>query len=213
MTTTGTHQADAVLLAPGASWRTLGVPGAERYRNRGVTFCPHCDGPLFRDKDVAVIGGGNSGVEAAIDLSGVAKTVTVVEYADSCRADQVLLDALSRRPNTQILTGMETTEVLGDGTKVTGLRIRNRGTGQLRDLDLDGVFVQIGLVPNTGWLDGVVKTNARGELVTDGQGRTDVAGVYAAGDASDGIRKQITTAVGEGAAAAITMFEDRSLRS
>jgi len=207
-----THEAETVLLAPGASWRTLGVPGEDTYRNRGVTFCPHCDGPLFNGKDIAVIGGGNSGLEAALDLSGTSRNVTVIEYGEHCKADRVLLDALARRANARIITNSETTAIIGDGTRVTAIALRDRRDGSTSELAVDGVFVQIGLLPNTGWLVGDVATNNLGEIITDGSGRTDRAGVYAAGDASDGARKQITTAVGEGAAAAITLFEDLAVQ-
>jgi alkyl hydroperoxide reductase subunit F len=202
-------EADSVLLAPGARWRTLGVPGEEEYRNKGVTFCPHCDGPLFKAKRVAVIGGGNSGVEAALDLAGVAGHVTLIEFANSLRADAVLVEALERKENVTILTGRRTTEVLGDGAAVTALRLENHNGGHETTLDVDGVFIQIGLLPNTEWLQGAVALNERGEIPVDERGRTGLAGVLAAGDATDSPYKQITTAVGAGAAAAIAAFEER----
>lgn len=202
-----TLRAHTVVLAPGAAWRTLGVPGEAEYRNRGVTFCPHCDGPLFKGRRVAVIGGGNSGVEAALDLAGIVEHVTVVEFADELRADAVLRRALERTDNLAVITGAETTEVLGDGRAVRGLRYRDRSTGGHVELPVAGVFVQIGLVPATDWLAGVVERNERGEILVDGHGATNVPGVFAAGDATDSAYKQIVVALGSGATAALGAFD------
>jgi NADH-dependent peroxiredoxin subunit F len=200
-------QARTVVLAPGARWRLMGVPGEQEYRTKGVTFCPSCDGPLFSGRRVAVIGGGNSGVEAAIDLAGVVSHVTLIEFSDRLNADQVLIDALHARPNTSVILGAQTTEVLGDGSAVTGLRYQERATGHEQVLDLAGVFVQIGLVPNTEWLAGAVELSPSGEIVVDARGATNVPGVFAAGDATTAPFKQIVIAAGEGAKAALSAFD------
>ena len=202
-----TLSARSVVLSTGARWRELGVPGEKDYRNRGVAYCPHCDGPLFKGKKVAVVGGGNSGVEAAIDLAGIVRNVTLIEFGDALRADAVLVKRLASLPNVKILTATQTLEVYGDGNQVTGLRYRNRTTGEEHSLPLDGVFVQIGLVPNTDWLKGVVDLTARGEIEVDGRGQTSVPGVYAAGDCTTVPFKQIVTAMGEGSKAALGAFE------
>ncbi len=175
-------QGRTVVLASGARWRHIGVPGEEEYRNKGVTYCPHCDGPLFRGKRVAVIGGGNSGVEAAIDLAGVVSHVTLIEYDDRLRADEVLQRKVRSLPNVDVVLGADTTEVLGDGSRVTGLRYSDRSSGSSHDLDLEGVFVQIGLLPNTEWLADAVALTDRGEVVVDDRGATSVPGIFAAGD-------------------------------
>jgi NADH-dependent peroxiredoxin subunit F len=201
-----TLRARSLVLAPGAQWRTLSVPGEERLRNRGVTFCPHCDGPLFKNKPVAVVGGGNSGVEAAIDLAGVASHVTVVEYGDGLRADAVLLRVLESLGNVSVVTGAETVEISGDAT-VEALVYVERASGQVRRVDVDGVFVQIGLLPATGWLAGVVDLSSSGEIVVDARGATSVAGVFAAGDATTTPFKQIVVALGSGATAALAAFD------
>jgi alkyl hydroperoxide reductase subunit F len=202
-----TLSARSVVITTGARWRELGVPGEKEYRNRGVAYCPHCDGPLFKGKDVAVVGGGNSGVEAAIDLAGIVRNVTLIEYGDALRADAVLVKRLASLPNVRILTAAQTLEVNGDGNQVTGLRYRNRTSGEEHTLPLNGVFVQIGLVPNTDWLKGVVNLTARGEIEVDGRGQTSVPGVYAAGDCTTVPFKQIVTAMGEGSKAALGAFE------
>ncbi|MDQ2641602.1 MAG: alkyl hydroperoxide reductase subunit F [Pseudomonadota bacterium] len=202
-----TLAARSVILSTGARWRELGVPGEKEYRNRGVAYCPHCDGPLFKGKDVAVVGGGNSGVEAAIDLAGLVRHVTLIEFGDALRADAVLVKRLASLPNVKILTATQTLEVYGDGNQVTGLRYRNRSSGEEHALPLDGVFVQIGLVPNTDWLKGAVKLSARGEIEVDERGQTSVPGVYAAGDCTTVPFKQIVTAMGEGSKAALGAFE------
>ncbi|MBB3043050.1 alkyl hydroperoxide reductase subunit F [Nocardioides soli] len=201
-----------VVIATGARWRRLGVPGEEEYLNRGVTFCPHCDGPLFRGKRVAVVGGGNSGVEAAIDLAGLAAHVTLLEYDRALRADAVLQRTLRGLSTVDVVTSAETEEVLGDGHRVTGLRYASRDDGSIHDVPVDGVFVQIGLLPATDWLSGVVGLNERGEVVVDDRGRTDVAGVFAAGDCTAAPYKQIVTSAGDGATAALSAF-DHLIRS
>ena len=200
-------KARTVILAPGARWRTMNVPGEEQYRNKGVAFCPHCDGPLFKGKRVAVIGGGNSGVEAAIDLAGLVAHVTLIEFDSKLRADAVLQDRLRSLANVAIVTSAETTEVLGDGTKVTGLVYRDRVGGTARTVELEGVFVQIGLVPNTEWLKGTVALSARGEIEVDARGQTSLPGVFAAGDATTVPYKQIVIALGQGATAALGAFD------
>lgn len=197
----------ALILAPGAQWRALGVPGEDAYRRKGVTYCPHCDGPLFKGKRVAVIGGGNSGVEAAIDLAGVVTHVTLLEYAADLKADAVLRKKLATLPNVTVLTQVEVLQVEGDGKRVQGLVYRDRTTQAVETLDLEGVFVQIGLVPQTEWLRDSVPLNARGEIVVDHHGATDQPGVFAAGDATHGPYKQIVTAMGEGSRAALAAFE------
>jgi NADH-dependent peroxiredoxin subunit F len=200
-------KAKSVILATGARWRNLGVPGENEYRNRGVAYCPHCDGPLFKGKDVAVVGGGNSGVEAAIDLAGIVSHVTLIEFAPSLRADAVLVNKLNSLPNVKVITNAETSEVIGDSQQVTALRYKDRGTGASHDLTLAGVFVQIGLVPNTDWLKGTVKLSPRGEVEVDARGQTSVAGVFAAGDCTTVPFKQIVVAMGEGSKAALGAFE------
>jgi NADH-dependent peroxiredoxin subunit F len=197
----------SVVLATGARWRQIGVPGEEEYRNKGVTYCPHCDGPLFRGKRVAVVGGGNSGVEAAIDLAGVVEHVTLLEYDDRLRADDVLQRKLHSLPNVDVVVSANTTEVLGDGTRVTGLRYVDRSTGEQREAALAGVFVQIGLLPNTEWLEGTLDLTERKEVVVDDRGATSVPGVYAAGDCTTVPYKQIVTAMGMGSTAALSAFD------
>ena len=200
-------QARSVVLATGARWRHMGVPGEEEYRNKGVTFCPHCDGPLFKGKRIAVIGGGNSGVEAAIDLAGVVGHVTLIECLDERRADQVLQDKLHSLPNVDVILSARTTEVVGDGKQVTGLRYEDRASGEAKELQLEGIFVQIGLLPNTEWLKGAVELTERGELVVDAMGRTSVPGVLGAGDCTNVPYKQIVVAQGAGATAALSAFD------
>ncbi len=196
-----------VILSTGARWRNINVPGEQQYRNKGVAYCPHCDGPLYKGKRVAVIGGGNSGVEAAIDLAGVVAHVTLIEFAEQLKADAVLVRKLRSLPNVTVLTAAQTLEVAGDGRKVTGLRYRDRASGAEHAIDLAGVFVQIGLVPNTEWLKGTVELSKYGEIVVDGKGATNVAGVFAAGDATTTPYKQIIIAAGEGARAALSAFD------
>jgi len=205
-------KARSVIVATGARWREINVPGEREYRNRGVAYCPHCDGPLFKNKRVAVIGGGNSGVEAAIDLAGIVSHVTLIEYDPQLRADAVLTRKLHSLPNVTVITNAQTTEVTGDGQRVTGLIYKDRPSGALRTLELAGVFVQIGLVPNTDWLKGTVKLSARGEIEVDARGQTSVPGVFAAGDCTTVPYKQIVIAMGEGAKASLSAF-DHLIRS
>lgn len=196
-----------VVLTPGARWRRMNVTGETEYLNKGVTFCPHCDGPLFKGKRVAVIGGGNSGVEAAIDLAGVVGHVTLIEYDAQLRADDVLQRKLRSLPNVDVLVHTRTTEVLGDGSRVTGLQFEDRSDETLQQLDLDGVFVQIGLLPSTDWLVGTIELSPRGEIVIDAAGRTSMPGVFAAGDSTTAPYKQIVIAMGAGATAALSAFD------
>jgi len=197
----------SVILTTGARWRQLGVPGEQDYRNKGVTYCPHCDGPLFKGKRVAVIGGGNSGVEAAIDLAGIVDHVTLVELDFKLRADEVLQRKLRSLPNVDIVTCAKTVEVKGDGQKVTGLAYENRKTSDKRVLPVDGIFVQIGLLPNTEWLKGTLDLTPHGEIVADSHGRTSMPGVFAAGDCTTTPYKQIVIALGEGAKASLAAFD------
>ncbi len=196
-----------VIVATGARWRNMNVPGEAEYKTKGVAYCPHCDGPLFKGKDVAVIGGGNSGVEAAIDLAGVVKSVTLLEFADQLKADQVLVNKLRSLPNVTIHVNAQTTEVVGDGQKMTGLRWKDRVSGTEHEAALAGVFVQIGLVPNTEFAKGVVEMNRFGEIMVDAKCHTSVPGVFAAGDCSTVPYKQIIIATGEGAKAALSAFD------
>jgi NADH-dependent peroxiredoxin subunit F len=205
-------KARTVIIATGARWREINVPGEREYRNRGVAYCPHCDGPLFKGKRVAVIGGGNSGVEAAIDLAGLVSHVWLIEYDAQLRADAVLVRKLHSLSNVTIITGAQTTEVTGDGQRVNGLVYEDRQSGVPHTLDLAGVFVQIGLVPNTDWLKGTVKLSPRGEIEVDARGQTSVPGVFAAGDCTVVPYKQIVIAVGEGAKASLSAF-DHLIRS
>ena len=202
-----TLQARTVILAPGARWRQTGVPGEQEHRNKGVTYCPHCDGPLFKGKKVAVIGGGNSGIEAAIDLAGIVEHVTVLEFDSKLRADDVLQKKLASMPNTAVHLNAQTTEMVGDGSKLSGIRYTDRISGEARDLDLSGVFVQIGLLPNTEWLKGTLELTNRGEIVIDDKGQTSLPGVFAAGDATTTPFKQIVVAMGAGSTAALSAFD------
>jgi len=196
-----------VVLATGARWRSMNVPGEAEYRNRGVAYCPHCDGPLFKGKRVAVIGGGNSGVEAAIDLAGIVRHVTLLEFDSRLRADEVLQRKLRSLPNVTVHLNAETTEVLGDGRRVVGLAWRDRAGDARHREELEGIFVQIGLLPNTEWLKGTVALSARGEIEIDAHGQTSLPGVFAAGDATTVPYKQIVIAMGAGATAALAAFE------
>jgi len=200
-------RAKTVVLSTGARWRQINVPGENEYRNKGVAYCPHCDGPLFKGKRVAVIGGGNSGVEAAIDLAGIVGHVTLLEFDGKLRADEVLQRKLRSLGNVTILTSAQTTRVLGDGKRVTGLVYTDRTSGEDHEVALEGIFVQIGLLPNTEWLKGTVELSDRGEIVTDGHGRTSVPGVFAAGDCTTTPYKQIVIAMGEGSRAALSAFD------
>lgn len=207
----GSLKAKAVIIATGATWRTLGIPGEDEYRNKGVSFCPHCDGPLFKNKNVVVVGGGNSGVEAAIDLAGVANHVTLIEYMNTLKADQILVNALNNLSNTTVITGAALSSIEGDGTKVIAVRYKDRnasnGENSEKILHTDGVFVQIGLMPNTKWISDKLSLNNRSEIVTDRKGCTSVRGIFAAGDCTDEPYKQIVTAYGSGANAALSAFD------
>ena len=200
-------KAKTVILSTGARWRNMNVPGEEQYRTKGVTFCPHCDGPLFKGKDVAVIGGGNSGVEAAIDLAGLVKSVTVLEFAAELKADAVLQKKLASLPNVKVILNAQTTEVNGDGKKVTGITYKDRTTDEIKQIALEGIFVQIGLLPNTDWLKGTVNLTRFGEIEINAKGETNVPGVLAAGDCTNVPYKQIIIAAGAGATAALSAFD------
>lgn len=200
-------KAKTIILATGARWRLMNIPGEEEYKTKGVAFCPHCDGPLFKGKDVAVIGGGNSGVEAAIDLAGIVNHVTLLEFCDALRADEVLQKKLYSLPNVTVIKEAQTMEVLGDGQRVIGLTYKDRKTEVVHTIDLSGIFVQIGLVPNTNWLKGTVELTDRGEIVTDNVGHTSIPGIFAAGDVTTVPYKQIVIAIGEGAKAALSAFD------
>ncbi|CCB68061.1 MULTISPECIES: alkyl hydroperoxide reductase subunit F [unclassified Hyphomicrobium] len=197
----------SVILATGARWRQLGVPGEMEYRNKGVTYCPHCDGPLFKGKRVAVIGGGNSGVEAAIDLAGIVDHVTLLELDFKLRADEVLQRKLRSLPNVDIITGAKTAKVEGDGQKVVGIAYESRSTSDKRVLPVDGIFIQIGLLPNTEWLKGALELTPHGEIVVDSHNRSSMPGVFAAGDCTTTPYKQIVIALGEGAKASLAAFD------
>lgn len=197
----------SVILATGARWREMNVPGEQEYKAKGVAYCPHCDGPLFKGKKVAVIGGGNSGIEAAIDLAGIVEHVTVLEFSDTLRADAVLVDKAEATTNIDIIKMAMTTEVLGDGERVTGLTYQDRQTDEVKTLELAGIFVQIGLVPNTEFLEGVIDLSSRGEVEIDAHGQTSMEGVFAAGDCTTVPYKQIIISMGAGATAALGAFD------
>ena len=199
--------AKSVILSTGARWRNMNVPGEAEYKSKGVAYCPHCDGPLFKGKRVAVIGGGNSGVEAAIDLAGIVAQVTLIEFDQNLRADAVLQTRLHSLPNVTVITSALTTEVLGDGSKVTALTYQDRTTEAVHTVELEGIFVQIGLVPNTEWLRGSIGLSPRGEIDIDARGETTVPGIFAAGDATTVPYKQIVIAMGAGATAALSAFD------
>ncbi|HLA32240.1 MAG TPA: alkyl hydroperoxide reductase subunit F [Pseudomonas sp.] len=202
-----TLKAKTLILATGARWREMNVPGEQQYRGKGVAYCPHCDGPLFKGKRVAVIGGGNSGVEAAIDLAGIVAQVTLIEFDSQLRADAVLQKKLHSLPNVKVISSALTTEVLGDGQKVSALVYQNRTTEELHTIELEGIFVQIGLLPNSDWLKGVIELSPRGEIIVDAKGGTNVPGIFAAGDVTTVPYKQIVIAVGEGAKASLSAFD------
>eukprot|EP01030_Chromulinospumella_sphaerica_P000940 gene940-922_t len=203
----GSLKAKTVILSTGARWRNVNVPGEAEYKNKGVAYCPHCDGPLFKGKRVSVIGGGNSGVEAAIDLAGVVAHVTLIEFADQLKADAVLVNKLKSLPNVTIHTNAQTTEITGADGKVNGLKYKDRATNVEHTVQLEGVFVQIGLVPNTEWLKGTVELSRFGEIIVDSHGRTNIPGVFAAGDCTTVPFKQIVIAAGEGSKAALSAFD------
>ncbi len=202
-----TLKARSVILSTGARWRNVNVPGEAEYRNKGVAYCPHCDGPLFKGKRVAVIGGGNSGVEAAIDLAGIVQHVTLVEFADALKADAVLVSKLKSLGNVSIHVNAQTTEITGEGGKVNGLTYKDRASGESHHVELEGVFVQIGLVPNTEWLKGTVALSRFGEIEIDARGHTNLPGVFAAGDCTTVPYKQIVIAAGDGSKAALSAFD------
>jgi len=196
-----------VILSTGARWRNVNVPGEAEYKNKGVAYCPHCDGPLFKGKPVAVIGGGNSGVEAAIDLAGIVKHVTLIEFGAELRADAVLVNKLKSLPNVTIHTNAQTTEFTGTNGKLDGLNYTDRVSGETKRVDVEGCFVQIGLVPNTEWLRGTLELSKHGEIIVDPKGATSLPGVFAAGDATTVPFKQIIIAAGDGAKAALGAFD------
>ncbi|MBM7644577.1 alkyl hydroperoxide reductase subunit F [Scopulibacillus daqui] len=196
----------SVILSTGARWRHVGVPGEAEFKNKGVAYCPHCDGPLFEGKDVAVIGGGNSGIEAAIDLAGIVKHVTVLEYMSELKADSVLQERLYSLPNVTVIKNAQTKEITGTD-KVNGITYIDRNTGEEQHIELSGVFVQIGLMPNTDWLDGAVERTRTGEIIVDKHGATSIPGVFAAGDCTDNPYKQIIISMGSGANAALGAFD------
>ncbi|MDD4777446.1 MAG: alkyl hydroperoxide reductase subunit F [Fermentimonas sp.] len=200
---------DALIIATGANWKKLNVPGESDHIGKGVAFCVHCDGPFYKDKHVAVIGGGNSGIEAAIDLSAICSKVTVFEFLDELKADKVLQEKVASLPNVEVFLSSQTTEIIGNGEKVSGLKVKDRNTEQERIVDADGVFVQIGLAPNSSVFKGLVDISKYGEIEIDSHGRTNVPGIYAAGDVTTVPYKQIITSMGDGAKAALTAFDDR----
>lgn len=202
-----TLQSKSVVLATGARWREMNVPGEQEYRGKGVAYCPHCDGPLFKGKPVAVVGGGNSGIEAAIDLAGIVEQVTVLEFSDTLRADEVLVRKANSLPNVTIIKSAQTTKVIGDERRVTGLEYTDRLTGQSHSIELAGIFVQIGLMPNSEFLRGDIQLNQRGEIITNKRGETSVEGIFAAGDVTDSPYKQIIIAMGDGANASLGAFD------
>ncbi|QUM84020.1 alkyl hydroperoxide reductase subunit F [Moritella sp. 28] len=203
-----TLKSRSVILSTGARWREMNVPGEQEYRNKGVAYCPHCDGPLFKGKKVAVIGGGNSGIEAAIDLAGIVEHVTVLEFADTLRADQVLVNKANSMANIEIIKQAQTTEVIGNGTRVTALNYVDRATGDAKQIELAGIFVQIGLMPNSDFLkDSGVALSPRGEIEVNAKGETSVAGIFAAGDVTTVPYKQIIIAMGEGSKASLSAFD------
>ena len=202
-----TLRAKTVIISTGARWREMNVPGEKEYKGRGVCFCPHCDGPLFKGKREAVIGGGNSGVEAAIDLAGIVSHVTLLEFDTRLRADAVLQNKLNSLANVTVITNAQTTEVSGDGAKVTAIVYKDRASGELHHVALEGIFVQIGLLPNTDWLRGTLALSPRGEIEVDARGQTSLPGVFAAGDVTTVPYKQIIIAMGEGAKASLSAFD------
>ena len=203
-----TLKSKAVIIATGARWRELGVPGEAEYRGKGVAYCPHCDGPLFKGKPVAVVGGGNSGVEAAIDLAGIVAHVTLLQFDPELKADAVLQTKLRSLSNVTIVTNAQTTEITGNGEKMNGLNYKNRETGEMVHLDLDAVFVQIGLLPNTDFIKGGdINLSKFGEIEVDSHGATSMPGVFAAGDVTTVPYKQIIIAMGEGAKASLGAFD------
>ncbi|MBW7857975.1 MAG: alkyl hydroperoxide reductase subunit F [Leptonema sp. (in: Bacteria)] len=205
---TGTQiRSRTVIIATGAKWRELNVPGEKEFLGKGVAYCPHCDGPFFKDKDVAVIGGGNSGIEAALDLAGIVRSVKVFEFADKLNADKILLNRLNQTKNIESFVSAQVSSVLDDSSKVIGLRYKDRNSGQDKEVDLDGIFIQIGLIPHTSFVKDIVETNRQGEIIIDDHCRTSRPGIFAAGDATTTPYKQIAIAIGEGAKASLAAFE------
>ena len=203
----GVLQSRSVIVSTGARWRNVNVPGEAQYKNKGVAYCPHCDGPLFKGKRVAVIGGGNSGVEAAIDLAGLVQHVTVIEFADMLKADAVLVNKLKSLANVSIHVNAQTTEITGDGQKVNGISYKDRASNEIHHVALEGVFVQIGLIPNTEFLKGTLELSKFGEIIVDAKCHTNLPGVFAAGDVTTVPYKQIVIAAGEGSKAALSAFD------
>ena len=202
-----TLRAKSLILATGARWREMNVPGEKEYKAKGVCFCPHCDGPLFKGKRVAMIGGGNSSVEAAIDLAGIVGHVTLFHRRDSLRADAVLQNKLNSLPNVSIIKPARIIEVTGDGQKVNGIAYQDLVSNEIKHLELEGIFVQIGLLPNTEWLQGALELSPAGEIVIDAKGHTSLPGVFAAGDCTTTPYKQIIIAMGSGATASLSAFD------
>jgi alkyl hydroperoxide reductase subunit F len=207
LSTGSTLKARTVILATGAKWRELGVPGEKENIGKGVAYCAHCDGPYFKGKDVVVVGGGNSGIETALDLSAIVKSVTVVEFLDTLKADKVLVEKVQETDNISIITSAATNEILANDKGVTGVKIKMRETGEVSVIDVQGVFVQIGLIPNSGFVKDLIKTNDRGEIIINSRGETSVPGIFACGDVTDVPYKQIIVAMGEGAKAGLTSFD------
>ena len=201
-----TLKSKTVVLSTGARWRDLGIPGEKEFKNKGIAYCPHCDGPLFSVKKVAVIGGGNSGIEAAIDLAGIALHVTVIEFSPELKADEVLQNKLHALPNVTVITNVATKEITGNN-KVESLTYTDRKTNEEKTIDIAGIFILIGLVPNTEWLKGTIDMDARGQIIVDGHGATNIPGIFAAGDCTDSIYKQIIIAMGSGATASLGAFD------
>lgn len=199
-------KAKTIIVATGARWRECGVPGEREFKSKGVAYCAHCDGPLFKDKDIAVIGGGNSGIEAAIDLSGIARQVKVIEFLPELKVDQVLQTRLSELPNVSVITNVETKAIEGEN-KVSAIRYQDRATGEETTENVEGVFIQIGLLPDTLWLKETLELNKRGEILVDSHGATSAPGIYAAGDCTDSAYKQIIISMGSGATAALGAFD------
>jgi alkyl hydroperoxide reductase subunit F len=202
----GKLKSKTAIIATGARWRNIGVPGEVEFKNKGVAYCPHCDGPLFAGKDIVVVGGGNSGIEAAIDLSGVVNHVTVLEFMPELKADEVLQKRLYSLPNVTVLKNVQTKEITGN-EKVTGVTYINRETSEEVHLDVEGVFILIGLVPNTEWLPNGIEKTAMGEIIVDSRGATNIPGVFAAGDCTNSAYKQIIISMGSGATAALGAFD------
>jgi alkyl hydroperoxide reductase subunit F len=198
----------SLVIATGAEWKELGIEGEKEYNGRGVAFCPHCDGPYYKGKDISVIGGGNSGVEAAIDLAGIVNSVTLFEFAPELNADNILITKLKSLENVSVVTNAKTTRIIGNGEKVTSMEYEDRSQNKIKSIKLDGIFVQIGLVPNSGFIKGLVDTNKYGEILVSEKNRTNIDKIYAAGDVTNVPYKQIIIAMGEGAKVGLTAFED-----